>query len=76
MAPAQEMARFDGIDPERLAFCRQVLKEMLEGMEPPIDRGGRALMLALVLDKLRHVASGNGAWVLGHQREKQAEIRR
>jgi hypothetical protein len=68
------MARFDGIDPERLAFCRQVLKEMLEGMEPPIDRGGHALVLALVLDKLRHVAPGNGARVLGHQREKQAEI--
>ena len=61
VAPAQEMARFDGIAPECLAFCRQVLKEMLEGMEPPIDRGGRALVLALVLDKLRHVASGNGA---------------
>ena len=31
-APAEEVARFDGIDPERLALCRQILKEMLEGM--------------------------------------------
>jgi hypothetical protein len=68
------VARFDRIDPERLALCRQVLKEMLEGMEPPIDGGGRPLVLALVLNKLRHVASRDGTRVLVHEREKQAQI--
>jgi hypothetical protein len=72
--PAQEMARFDRIDPQRLALRREVLKEMLQGMEPAIDRRRRPLDLTLALDKLRHLTPGDGIGLLVHEREKQAKI--
>jgi hypothetical protein len=65
------MTRFDGIDAQRLAFCRQIVKEMLESIEPPIDGGGSPLDLALLLDKVRDIAPGHGLWVLAHQRKKE-----
>src|SRR2546422_885314 len=47
---------------------------MLEGIEAPIDRRGRPLDLALLLDKMRHITPRDGARVLGYECEKQAQI--
>ena len=71
---AEEMTGLDRIAPERLAVRGQVLKEVLERMEPPIDGRGAPLAYALVLNKLRDIAPGDGTWILVHESEKQMKI--
>jgi hypothetical protein len=68
------MTGLDRIAPQRLSLGRQVLKEVLERMEPPIDGRGALLACALVLKKLRDIAPGDGTGVLVHKSEKQMKI--
>src|SRR5262245_39061598 len=57
--PAQEMTRFDRVAREAVFLHHEILEEMFEGIEPPVDRSHGQVRLALLLDKGPNVPPGD-----------------
>src|SRR5260370_17231609 len=68
--PAQEMTRFDRVARQAVLFHHEVLEEMFEGIEPPVNRRRGQVRLALLLDKAFDVPPGHGTGGFGEWRKK------
>jgi hypothetical protein len=55
-AEPQEMAWLDWIGGQLPPFGDQIVKEMLDRIEPPIDRGRRQFSARLLLDEVINIA--------------------
>ena len=68
------MARFDWVACEAVLLHHEVLEEMFESIEPPVDRGHSEVRLALPLDKVLDVSPGDRTGGFSERGEKQAQI--